>query len=308
MISFGRRFFKLSGSGNDFVAFDELEAPGASTEDASWLSVEAIRALCRRGQGVGADGAMVLRPAADADYRLLYYNADGSRGELCGNASLCSVRLAVELGAARGDLIRFHTDAGLVTGRLVDAEPEIDLAPASELQETRSDLGATAEDEHRIGFARVGVPHVVVLCDDADLVDVTTRGTRLRHHPALRDGANVNYVSAHGEGWRIRTFERGVEAETLACGTGSVATAIMLEAWGAEEGGGIPRPGDRASDTGAAHLPAASVAPDGVVRLVTSSGLAHRVRLRRASDGRLQPSLGGAARIVYRGELGEGGW
>lgn len=299
MISFGRRFFKLSGSGNDFVAFDELAAPDSAVDDPSWLSVAGIQALCRRGQGVGADGVMILRPALDADYRLLYYNADGSRGELCGNASLCSVRLAIELGVARGDLIRFHTDVGLVTGRVTAGEPEIDLAPPSELQAERPDLGPSAADERRVGFARVGVPHVVVLCADADQVDVAARGPRLRHHAALRDGANVNYVSPQGDGWRIRTFERGVEAETLACGTGSVATALMLEAWDAA---GAPGGAGGVAERGAAG-------PTGdAVQLITTSGLRHRVRLQHAADGRLQPSLGGAARIVYRGELGEGGW
>lgn len=296
MIAFGRTFFKLSGSGNDFVAFDELGT--RSGYDPAWLTAEAIRALCARGQGVGADGVMVLRGASesDCDYQLLYYNADGSRAELCGNASLCSVRLATELGVARPAGMRFRTDAGLVTGRMDEGQPEVDLAPATELNAERGELGLSEEDERRIGFARVGVPHVVVLCADADAVDVAGRGARLRHHPALRDGANVNYVSRRGDEWRIRTFERGVEAETLACGTGSVASALLLDSW--SRGGAA---GEGAGDR---------IGPDdsAAVQLITSSGLRHRVRLRRAADGTLEPSLGGAASVVFRGELGEGRW
>jgi diaminopimelate epimerase len=303
VISFGRPFFKMSGSGNDFVAFDELAL--RSGEDPSWLTPEAIRALCRRGAGIGADGVMVLRGAPEAEYQLLYYNADGSRAELCGNASLCSVRLAVELGAVvAGASVRFMTDTGLMTGRMLADHPEIDLAPASELEPDRSDLVSSAPGA-RIGFARVGVPHLVVLCDDAEAADVGGEGRRLRHHGSLRDGANVNYVSRRADGrWRIRTYERGVEAETLACGTGSVSTALLLERWRA---GGEAGTGGGATDE-AGTDPGEGEGATTELRLLTSSGLEHRVRLRLGPDGAAYPSLGGAARIVYRGELGEGGW
>ena len=306
MISFGRRFFKMSGSGNDFVAFDELHV--RSGDDPGWLGPSAIEALCRRGPGVGADGVMVLRGSAEAAYQLLYYNADGSRAELCGNASLCSVRLAVELGAVGPDAtIRFLTDTGPMSGRMVDGLPEIDLAPATELQPDRADLGIEEADGTRIGFARLGVPHLVVLCGDAEAVDVPGRGPRLRRHPALRDGANVNYVSRRPDDrWRIRTFERGVEAETLACGTGSVATALLLEEWVAHSGPAAAGGGSGAR-TGTGPSAESDEAPT-EVRLLTSSGLEHRVRLRRSGGGGVQPSLGGSATIVFRGELGEGAW
>ena len=117
---FGEHFYKLSGSGNDFVAFDAMAVESPSLPDPA-----RVQALCRRGTGVGADGVVVLCRAAGADYRLVYYNRDGSRAELCGNASLCSVRLAVELGHVRPDAVRFLTDSGLLTGRMRDGLPEI---------------------------------------------------------------------------------------------------------------------------------------------------------------------------------------
>lgn len=289
---FGMPFFKVSGSGNDFVAFDEMRL--AADARPEW-SAERIQALCRRGTGVGADGIFLLRRSPTADYELVYFNSDGSRAALCGNASLCSIRLAVELGYASPDGLRFLTDDGLLTGRISGGAgglPEFDLAPPSCIEPDRPDLVSTppAPDESAVGYAVAGVPHVVVLCADADAVDLTGRAPRLRHHPALPHGANVNFVSRAGDRWRIRTFERGVEGETLACGTGSVASALLLRAW-------------EATTANAGQTRSADV-----VELATTSGLPHRVRLAMLPDGRPQPSLAGAASIVYRGELGDGPW
>jgi diaminopimelate epimerase len=294
-VRFGATFYKLSGSGNDFVAFDEMAADEPTLPDA-----DRVRALCRRGTGVGADGVVVLCPAPGLDYQLVYYNKDGSRAELCGNASLCSVRLAVELGYAAADRVRFRTDSGVLTGRLVEGLPEIDLEPPTEVAADRHDLRAAcrAGDERRVGFARVGVPHVVVACAEAAVVDLPGRAPALRHHASLRDGANVNFVSPDaGGGWSIRTFERGVEEETLACGTGSVASAVLLAEW-------------REASPDQATGPGADPVGPTVVRLRTRSGLEHRVTLRRSADqgGLWHPSLAGSARLVYRGELGEGDW
>jgi diaminopimelate epimerase len=176
-----------------------------------------------------------------------------------------------------------------------DGLPEVDLQPATDLEPDRRDLLGpdAAGDERAVGFVRVGVPHVVIACDDAARVDLASRAPRVRHHPALRDGANVNFVSRQGSGWAIRTFERGVEEETLACGTGSVASALLLAEWGDtdEQGAGSPT---RST----------------VVRLTTPSGMIHRVTLRAGigGDDTWHASLAGTARIVYHGELGEGDW
>ena len=288
---FDRSFYKLSGSGNDFVVFDELTGPVEPLPDA-----ERVRALCRRGTGVGADGVAILRPDPELDYGLIYFNADGSRAELCGNASLCSVHLAVELGRADPTGVTFRTDAGRVAARIRDGLPEIDLGPATELEPDRSDLATEGlqPGERRIGYARVGVPHLVIHCGSVAEADLARRGPALRHHPALSDGANVNFVSWSGERWAIRTYERGVEAETLACGTGSVASALLLASW-PETGLGPDRTPDGAGQ-------------ESRVELVTSSGLVHRVTLRRHGPHEpWRPSLAGSARIVFRGELGEPG-
>lgn len=230
-----RTFYKMSGSGNDFVIFDARKEPAGALDDPV-----VIAALCARGTGVGADGVVFIEPATDrsADFRMRYFNRDGSRGEMCGNASLCVTRLARDLGAAgrpAGREMHFETDSGMVSARVVGALSEVDVAPVTEV---RADAGGIdrAAGEQRIGFARVGVPHLVVLSDDIAPVDVVARGRALRTHRTMMPaGANVNFVSpdpATPGRWLIRTYERGVEAETLACGTGAVASAILLSEWG----------------------------------------------------------------------------
>ena len=271
MTQYGRLFYKLTGSGNDFVFVDARAEPAGDLERPA-----VVDALCARGTGVGADGIVFVEPASPTGGRfsIRYLNRDGSLALLCGNASLCTVRLAAELGIAQeGEDIEFATGAGLVRGRLRDSGPEIDLQPIEMLEPTSQFKPLVGEQ--RIGFAMVGVPHVVVLCDDVEAVDVVGRGRYIRNDPSLSAGANVNFVSRDGERWHLRTYERGVEAETLACGTGAVASATLLSAWG--------RSGDETV-------------------LLTRSGLPLRVRIRR-SAGTLLPSLGGEGRIVFRGQL-----
>ena len=267
-----RTFLKMSGSGNDFLVFDARTglAPGLD-------SAETIVRLCARGSGVGADGVVFIEPAPDALFRMRYHNADGSRAELCGNAALCSTRLAVELGMAKeGHEFHFQTDSGLMRAQMKDGVPEIFLAPISEVQPSARKIDPL-EGESRIGYAVAGVPHLVISCASAERADVTGRGSILRRHSSLPKGANVNFVSPAGSAWRYRTYERGVEAETLACGTGAVATAILLAEWG------------EAADT---------------VELRTSSGETLTVRLKREGP-EWHPSLSGQATIVYEGMLRE---
>ena len=268
----GLPFWKMSGSGNDFVFFD---ARAGAPE--SLRSVEAVQALCARGTGIGADGVVFLEPGASAPeaFRITYLNADGSRASLCGNASLCSVRLASELGAVGQGEFAFGTDAGVLGARLRDGLPEIDLQP---VRDVRSDAGIPlVTGERLMGFALAGVPHLTILLEDLDAVDVVGRGRPLRHHPSLAQGANVNFVARGPDGWQIRTYERGVEGETLACGTGAVATAILLTAWGEATG---------------------------PVALRTRSGSDLQVRLRREGEA-WHPSLSGEGRIVFAGSIGE---
>lgn len=271
MLPDGRTFYKMSGSGNDFIVVD------ATRESASALMEPAtVQSLCARGTGIGADGLVLLERSAVADYRMIYLNSDGSRADLCGNASLCSARLATELGIVHGAEFRVETDAGILGARLNAEGPEVDLQP---VRDVRASMPFRREPgEQWIGFATAGVPHLIVRVDDVATVDVVQRGRALRHDPSLARGANVNFVSPDGEGgWLIRTYERGVEGETLACGTGSVATSILL-----------------AEHRESGHT----------VTLRTRSGRVHRVRLTRENEGWC-PSLSGEARLVFKGKFGE---
>jgi diaminopimelate epimerase len=267
----GRRFYKMTGSGNDFVVFDSRDG-----ELGDLLDPERIRGLCDRRQGIGADGVVVIQPSARADVLMKYFNSDGSPGEMCGNAALCVTRLASRLGLAEAAGMSLETDDGILRSRLVNDRPEIDLRPVRHLRVTAE--GRPDPGERQLGYAVAGVPHVVVLCDDVGVVDVAGRGAALRRAdwtgPA---GANVNFVSRDGPGWRIRTFERGVEAETLACGTGAVASATLLEAWG---------------------LAGQECA------LRTRSGRALEVSLRQ-EKGDVVPRLRGEGRLVFEGWLRE---
>ncbi|HYC52603.1 MAG TPA: diaminopimelate epimerase [Gemmatimonadaceae bacterium] len=271
MIQFGREFFKMSGSGNDFVFVDARKLPPGPL-----ASSNVVGAICSRGTGIGSDGVCFIVSSDRATIRLIYLNADGSRADLCGNATLCMARLSRELGIVGDQEFAIETDSGILGARFVDGEPEIDLLPVTQVRpEAGIDLGA---GESRMGFALAGVPHLVITVDDLDSVDVVGRGRPLRRHLSLPSGANVNFVQpAAGGEFRYRTYERGVEAETLACGTGAVATAVLLNRWGMA---------------------------DGPVRIRTRSGRELRVRLSGSGDQQ-RPSLRGEARVVYSGQFGE---
>ena len=273
MIPAGRTFYKMTGSGNDFIMVDARHEPAGSLS-----SAPVIQRLCARGTGVGADGIVFLEPSAVATVRLVYLNADGSRADFCGNATLCATRLAGELGLGQRGALTIETDAGVVAARMDDGRPEIDLQPVETVQTAFSGVDLSA-GERRIGFAIAGVPHLTVLCEDVATVDVVGRGRPLRHHRSLANGANVNFVSPapNGDGWLIRTYERGVEGETLACGSGAVDTAVLLTTW---------------------------KAATGPIQLQTRSGRALRVRLEHSGQT-WKPSLSGEGRIVYQGVLAE---
>ncbi|MSR07500.1 MAG: diaminopimelate epimerase [Gemmatimonadetes bacterium] len=226
----------MTGSGNDFVFVDGRVAPVGV-----WTA-EKIRWVCSRQMGVGADGLVVLEPGSAAgSVRLHYFNSDGFRAALCGNASLCAARLTAWLelgqGVGAGPGVVLETDAGLVRTRCLEGAgelAEIDLPGVVGIGTPAIDL---QPGEKWARFATVGVPHLVVLVDgNLAKVDVVGRGRALRHHKSLEpDGANVSFVASGPDGWAFRTYERGVEAETLACGTGSVAVAAILVGAGLAE-------------------------------------------------------------------------
>ncbi|MFI5206744.1 MAG: diaminopimelate epimerase [Gemmatimonadales bacterium] len=271
----GTVFYKMSGSGNDFLLFDGRYL---HQED---FTPESIRAICDRRQGVGADGVIVLDPAAPkgAHFTFQFWNSDGSLGPMCGNGALCATRLAalIELAPAEGEVV-FATPAGLHTGQVREGRPVIHL-PDCALPKPLP--AAKVEPAERSPcFANPSVPHLVLMVDDVDKVEVERRGPPLRRDPATGEGgANVNWVSpARDGGFRMRTWERGVEGETLACGTGAVACALVVGA------------------LGLAKSP---------VRLWTRSGLPLDVAWTVSGKQASSVTLSGEGRLVFRGIVGE---
>jgi diaminopimelate epimerase len=229
----GAAFFKMTGSGNDFVLLD------GRTESLDDWPRERIAAVCDRRFGVGGDGLVLIVPEGPGAVRMIYHNADGGRATMCGNAALCSTRLACCLGMADPAGMRLVTDAGTYEARCVGPGHMAELHLTDADRPARLDGIELAPGERWMALGTVGVPHLVVLVDDIEAVDVAGRGRALRFHAALGpEGANANFVEAPRRvdaPWLIRTYERGVEGETLACGTGTVAAALALAGAGAGE-------------------------------------------------------------------------
>jgi diaminopimelate epimerase len=226
----GLAIFKMTGSGNDFVMVD-----GRDTSPADWSEAD-IRAVCARGTGVGADGLVFVSPGSQPNaIRMVYFNSDGSRAAMCGNGALCSTRLAARLGMASAQGMVLETDAGTYASRCAQPGERAELRLAPVRVSAPVPGLSTTDGEGRTALGTVGVPHLVILVDDLNRVDLMRRGQALRFDPALGpDGVNVNFISRAGaeSEWQMRTYERGVEGETLACGTGAVAAACALVEWG----------------------------------------------------------------------------
>jgi diaminopimelate epimerase len=221
--------YKMTGSGNDFVFVD-----GRSNPPETWDAVR-IREICDRRNGLGADGFAILEPGGPSNHvRFHFFNSDGCRAPMCGNGTLCATRLARWLELVCADEMVLETDAGEMLTRALpgpEQRSELKLGITPELS---SPVGIERrEGEHSVHFTTVGVPHLVLLVADVAAIDVEGRGRQLRNHAAVAPlGANVNFVSPARSDWAMRTYERGVEAETLACGTGAVACAAALVASG----------------------------------------------------------------------------
>lgn len=222
------KLHKLSGAGNDFLAWVESAGSGRRPP-----GTREITAWCRRGVSLGADGFLVLRRGAEpGEVRLIHRDADGSRPELCLNGCRCAVELAAHLGWSDDDHIRLRTDVGTVDGIRVKPGRTRVTVPEEMLGEPREvslDVGGTKHAGHLL---RVGGPHFVVewpgSSDGLETAPVLTLGARLRHHPGVGDaGTNVHFVQYRDGAIHLRSFERGVEGETLACGTGSLAAALV---------------------------------------------------------------------------------
>ncbi len=222
-------FMKLHGSGNDFVVIDNRRRLLSENE------LRAFSALvCRRARSVGADGVVLIEPAVapDTDFRWRYFNADGSEGEMCGNGAMCGARFAARIGAAAPEMA-FSTMSGIVRAR-VDTESgqvALDMPDTGPIEAPRSVV--VEGTGYELIPIQVGVPHAVMFVDDADAfgsrAELEGIGRAIRQSEAFAPaGTNVNIVSPlGGNRLRMRTYERGVEAETLACGTGAVASAVV---------------------------------------------------------------------------------
>ena len=265
-------FLKMHGAANDFVVIDHRRP--FLPPDREGL----IRRLCDRRRGIGADGVLLMESDAEVDFAMHYFNADGGAADYCGNGARCLARFALDLGLGRAGEVRFRTAVGVQRGRRGAGGQGIELefgrieAPAPWL-----DVEA-AERSFRGRRIRAGVPHFVVPVERVEWIPVAQWGAALRHHREFEpEGANVDFVARLGPSRvAMRTYERGVEAETLACGSGAMATAL----WATEEGEGSP------------------------VTVVTAGGDELVVRLRRHGDG-AEVTLEGPAEIAFRGEWTE---
>jgi diaminopimelate epimerase len=215
------RFTKMNGAGNDFVMLDNRAGELR-------LAPQQIVHICDRHRGVGADGVLVLEEAANgADFRMRYYNADGGEAEMCGNGARCFARFAQRTAGAKNEL-SFETPAGVIGAKL---DGDLVSLQMSEPTDLRMEVEISAAGENLRGhFINTGVPHVVVPVESIERVDVRKTGSAIRHHKLFSPkGANANFLEKKSRRRiAIRTYERGVEDETLACGTGVVASALIF--------------------------------------------------------------------------------
>jgi diaminopimelate epimerase len=261
-------FVKMHGAANDFVVIDHRDGTPPEPLDAL------VRRLCDRRRGVGADGVLLLDRDPELDFAMRYYNADGGEAEFCGNGARCLARLALDLGLGRGGEVRFRSAAGVLAARRDSAGRGIDLAfglvpPAGEPRDIEA-----AGRSFRGRLLRTGVPHFVVDVERVEWVPVAEWGSALRHHAVFQpDGANVDFAARLGpQRIAMRTYERGVEAETMACGSGAIASALAVAAEGER----------------------------GPVTVLTAGGDELVVRWRDVAGGR-DVTLSGPAEIAFRG-------
>ena len=218
-------FAKMQASGNDFIVIDNRlgQVSGDMTEF--------VRKVCRPHFSVGADGLILIEPSEAADFRWHYFNLDGGEVEMCGNGSRCAARFAFMKGIS-GRSLSFETLAGIIRAEVKDGSVKVQL---TDPQEYRERMVVELDDAAReASFVNTGVPHVVYFVDDVEAVDVMELGRATRYHALFApEGANANFAKALSrDAMLIRTYERGVEGETLACGTGATAAALAAGAKG----------------------------------------------------------------------------
>ena len=217
-------FYKMSGSGNDFILVDNR----ANLIEAA-LAPELARNLCRRKVSVGADGLILIENDDEVDFSWSFFNADGSKAEMCGNGGRCVARLAKILGIC-GSSLSFRTLAGIIRAEVSGNRVKLQMTEPRDLRlDQELELNGQRFNTH---FVNTGVPHTVFILDGPEILaqqEVVGQGRKVRYHSQFAPaGTNVNFVAVLGEqALAIRTYERGVEDETLACGTGATAVALV---------------------------------------------------------------------------------
>jgi diaminopimelate epimerase len=219
-------FYKMSGCGNDFIIIDNRSGRWSEFETPAF-----VKAVCREKLSVGADGLIFIEKSDNADFKWQFFNSDGSRAEMCGNGARCAARFAV-LNGITGTTLSFETIAGIIHAEVHGSIVKTQLSRPRDLQLGQSiEVDGTAITVHSIN---TGVPHAVLFVDDLAGAPIKELGSKIRFHEHFQPaGTNVNFISIENDGSiAIRTYERGVEDETLACGTGSVAAALVCIAMG----------------------------------------------------------------------------
>ena len=223
-------FAKLQGSGNDFILIDNRDKRVEKFLSTKNIDLkDFVVKLCARHTGVGADGLILLEEPEDKSnhFKWRFFNADGSVAEMCGNGSRCAVRFAYQMGICP-DNAKFETLAGVIHAQVKDQgrRVKVKLTKPHSLQDKSIEIDGKV---FKGTFINTGVPHYVVPVQDLDKLDVIKYGRSIRFHQEFQPkGTNVNFIEGFSEeGIRIRTYERGVEGETLACGTGATASAIV---------------------------------------------------------------------------------
>ncbi len=269
----------MSGAGNDFIMIDRSANPEVV------LKKDVISRLCNRRNGIGADGVIVLGKTGKHDFDMQYFNADGSTGTLCGNGARCAIKFASDIGWVKGTEVKFLSNGIEYSGELLDSGLiKFNLNPPTDIK-----LNITVKTDtwlSKANYLHTGSPHIVIDVDDIadaniefDIEDfpVEKIGREIRYHKDFAPGGvNVNFIKIKNERVLIRTYERGVEAETLACGTGSVAAAVV------------------------AYLKRKSNPP---VELLTKGGEVLTVNFIDENGGIKNVSLTGPAKEIFKGEF-----
>jgi diaminopimelate epimerase len=220
-------FWKMHGASNDFILIDDRECKFPAA-DRDWLA-----GIAMRRTGIGCEGVILIQPSEKADFRMRFYNPDGGEVEMCGNGARCVARLANELGVAPQHMT-IDTVAGILHAEAMGDSVRLGMTrPFDMILEEK----LTGDNPLVYSALNTGVPHVVVVVDDLDECDVMALGSMIRYHKDFApSGTNVNFIKVTGAGSvKIRTYERGVEAVTLACGTGMVAASLLAAKLGLVE-------------------------------------------------------------------------